>query len=101
MIKYITFFILTLSFIGCSSSKTADIKEWLKEGTKEYKETSKKITEISRSSIKDFLIKNGCVNGSSAKIIETKDNDFLLYEVNCVKDAKKFLVKCDNNSCVK
>ena len=52
-------------------------------------ETSKK----SKTNLKSLLSQNGCINGSSAKIIETKDKDYLMYEVVCVKNSTKFVVK--------
>ena len=91
---------ITLNFLGCSSDSSS-IKDWLKEGTKEYQETSKESTKVGKTNLKDYLAKNGCVAGTSAKIIETKNNDSLLYEVICVKKSEKFVVKCDDNGCAK
>ncbi len=96
----ILLFFITLSFLGCSSNSSS-IKDWLKEGTKEYQETSKKGTEVGKTNLKDYLTKNGCIRGTSAKIIETKNNNALLYEVICVKKSEKFVVKCDERSCSK
>lgn len=86
---------------ACSTLKPDNIKDWLKEGTKDHQETVSKTNKTGKTNLKDFLSKNGCINGSSAKIIETKDKEFLLYEVTCVKNSKKFVVKCNESSCSK
>lgn len=96
----ITIFILTL-LCGCSSTNTEDIKDWLKKGTKDHQETTKETSKKSKTNLKSLLSQNGCVNGSSAKIIETKDKDYLMYEVVCVKNSTKFVVKCNEESCSK
>ena len=93
--------ILTLS-IGTtlsSCSKTDNIKDWLKEGTKEYQEEKKEMTKTNKNDIQNLLERKGCVSGSSAKIIETESTDYKVYEVTCVKKSKRFIVKCDENSC--
>ena len=93
--------ILTLS-IGItlsSCSKTDNIKDWLKEGTKEYQEENKEATKANKKGIKNLLESRGCISGSSAKIIETESSDYKVYEVTCVKKSKRFIVKCDENSC--
>ena len=93
--------ILTLS-IGTalsSCSKTDNIKDWLKEGTKEYQEEKKEMTKTNKSDIQNLLERKGCVSGSSAKIIETESTDYKVYEVTCVKKSKRFIVKCDENAC--
>ena len=93
--------ILTLSigFLLSSCSKTDNIKDWLKEGTKEYQEEKKEMTKTNKSDIQNLLERKGCVSGSSAKIIETESTDYRVYEVTCVKKSKRFIVKCDENSC--
>jgi hypothetical protein len=96
----ITIFILALLY-GCSSTNTENIKDWLKKGTKDHQETTKETGKKSKTNLKSFLSQNGCINGSSARIIETKDRDYLLYEVVCVKDSSKFVVKCNEESCSK
>ena len=99
--KKFVLIILTLS-IGItfsSCSKTDNIKDWLKEGTKEYQEENKKVTKVNKEGIKSLLESRGCINGSSAKIIETESTDYKVYEVTCVKKSKRFIVKCDENSC--
>ena len=93
--------ILTLS-IGItlsSCAKTDNIKDWLKEGTKEYQEEKKEMTKTNKSDIQNLLERKGCVSGSSAKIIETDSTDYKVYEVTCVKKSKRFIVKCDENVC--
>jgi len=99
-LNLILMFFVTLSFLGCSSGSSS-IKDWLKEGTKEYQETSKESKKVGKTNLKDYLAKNGCISGTSAKIIETKNNDSLLYEVICVKKSEKFVIKCDENNCTK
>ncbi len=93
--------ILTLSigFSLSSCSKTDNIKDWLKEGTKEYQEEKKEMTKTNKSDIQNLLERKGCVSGSSAKIIETESTDYKVYEVTCVKKSKRFIVKCDENAC--
>ena len=93
--------ILTLS-IGItlsSCSSTDNIKDWLKEGTKEYQKENKEATKANKEGIQSLLESKGCISGSSAKIIETENTDFKVYEVTCVKKSKRFIVKCDENSC--
>tara|TARA_A200000113_G_scaffold170380_1_gene155317 strand:+ start:754 stop:1062 length:309 start_codon:yes stop_codon:yes gene_type:complete len=97
------FFIMILilsigvSLSGCA--KTDTIKDWLKEGTKDYQEEKKKITKTNKDGIQNLLERKGCVSGSSAKIIETDSTDYKVYEVTCVKKSKRFIVKCDENAC--
>ena len=93
--------ILTLSIgiILSSCSKTNNIKDWLKEGTKEYQEENKEATKANKEGIQSLLESKGCISGSSAKIIETENTDYKVYEVTCVKKSKRFIVKCDENSC--
>ena len=93
--------ILTLSIgiILSSCSKTNNIKDWLKEGTKEYQEENKEATKANKKGIQSLLESKGCISGSSAKIIETENTDYKVYEVTCVKKSKRFIVKCDENSC--
>ena len=86
-----------VSLTGCS--KTDNIKDWLKEGTKDYQEEKKKITKTNKDGIQKLLEREGCVSGSSAKIIETESTDYKVYEVTCVKKSKRFIIKCDENSC--
>ena len=93
--------ILTL-FIGItlsSCAKTDNIKDWLKEGTKEYQKENKESTKANKQGIQSLLESRGCISGSSAKIIETESTDYKVYEVTCVKKSKRFIVKCDENSC--
>tara|TARA_B100000035_G_scaffold191813_2_gene163758 strand:- start:69 stop:371 length:303 start_codon:yes stop_codon:yes gene_type:complete len=97
MKKFLLLTIFTFLFSGCSS--TTDIKDWLKEGTREHQEDEKKSFKTGKTKLKDYLEKNGCISGSSAKPIETKDKNILLYEVTCVTKSKKFVVKCDENQC--
>ena len=101
MKKFFTMiFILSLgvSLNGCS--KTGNIKDWLKEGTKEYQKENKKVTKANKDNIQNLLERKGCVSGSSAKIIETESSDYKVYEVTCVKKSKRFIVKCDENTCI-
>ncbi len=91
--------VIFITLNGCS--KTDNIKDWLKEGTKDYQEKEKEIRKSDKSNLKTFLSKNGCINGSSAKIIQTKDEDYILYEVTCVTKSKKFVVKCGKSNCSK
>ena len=100
-IKFASLILLLLNIAGCSSLETKDIKDWLKEGTKEHREDIKQSNKSGKTHLKDYLEKNGCVNGSSAKIVENNDKNTLLYEVICVTNSKKFLVKCDDESCSK
>ena len=93
--------ILTLS-IGItlsSCSSTDNIKDWLKEGTKEYQKENKEATKANKVGIQSLLESRGCISGSSAKIIKTEDTDYKVYEVTCVKKSKRFVVKCDENTC--
>ena len=94
--------ILTLS-IGItlsSCSSTDNIKDWLKEGTKEYQEENKEATKANKEGIQSLLESRGCISGSSARIIETESTDYKVYEVTCVKKSKRFIVKCDENACM-
>ena len=100
-IKFASLILLLLNITSCSSLETKDIKDWLKEGTKEHQEDTKQSNKNDKTHLKDYLEKNGCVNGSSAKIVENNDKNTLLYEVICVTNSKKFLVKCDDESCSK
>ena len=99
--KKLAVIILTLSIgiilSGCS--KTGYIKDWLKEGTKEYQKENKKATKANKEDIQSLLESRGCISGSSAKIIETENTDYKVYEVTCVKKSKRFIVKCDDNAC--
>ena len=100
MRNFFTLFLIlsiSISFSGCS--KTDNIKDWLKEGTKEYQKEKKKVTKSNKDGIQNLLARKGCVSGSSAKIIETESTDYKVYEVTCVKKSKRFIVKCDENSC--
>ena len=100
-IKFASLILLLLNITSCSSLETKDIKDWLKEGTKEHREDIKQSNKSGKTHLKDYLEKNGCVNGSSAKIVENNDKNTLLYEVICVTNSKKFLVKCSDGSCSK
>ena len=73
MKKILLLTIFTFLFSGCSS--TTDIKDWLKEGTREHQENEKKSFKTGKTKLKDYLEKNGCISGSSAKPIETKDKN--------------------------
>lgn len=95
-ILLLIFFIFTFS--GCTSK---EVNEWLKEGTKEYQEKEKKSFKTGKTKLRTYLEKNGCISGSSAKPIETKNEDIMLYEVTCVMKSKKFVVKCNETSCSK
>ena len=99
--KKLIIIILTLSIgiILSSCSKTDNIKDWLKEGTKEYQKENKEATKANKEGIQSLLETRGCISGSSAKIIETESTDYKVYEVTCVKKSKRFIVKCDENSC--
>ena len=88
---------MSVTIHGCSNKES--IKDWLKEGTKEYQEENKKVTKASKNNIQNLLERKGCVSGSSAKIIETESSDYKVYEVTCVKKSKRFIVKCDENTC--
>ena len=99
IIKFISLILLSINIASCSSLETKNIKDWLKEGTKENREDIKQRNKTGKSNLKDYLEKNGCINGSSAKIVESNDKSTLLYEVICVTDSKKFLVKCSDGSC--
>ena len=98
-IKFISITILLINIASCSSLETKSLKNWLKEGTKEHQDDVKQSNETGKINLKNYLEKNGCINGSSAKIIETKNKSTLVYEVICVTNSKKFLVKCDDKSC--
>jgi len=100
-IKFVSLILLSINIASCSSLETKDIKDWLKEGTKEHREDIKHSNKTGKTHLKDYLERNGCINGSSAKIVETNDKSTLLYEVICVTNSKKFLVKCDDESCSK
>ena len=99
--KKLVIVILTVS-IGITSSscsKTDNIKDWLKEGTKEYQKENKEATKANKKGIQSLLESRGCISGSSAKIIKTENTDYKVYEVTCVKKSKRFVVKCDENTC--
>tara|TARA_B100001093_G_C26660733_1_gene941650 strand:+ start:560 stop:868 length:309 start_codon:yes stop_codon:yes gene_type:complete len=100
--KKLVIVILTVS-IGITSSscsKTDNIKDWLKEGTKEYQKENKEATKANKKGIQSLLESRGCISGSSAKIIKTENTDYKVYEVTCVKKSKRFVVKCDENTCI-
>ena len=99
--KKLIIIILTLSIgiILSSCSKTDNIKDWLKEGTKEYQKENKKASKVNKESIQSLLESRGCISGSSAKIIKTESTDYKVYEVTCVKKSKRFIVKCNENFC--
>ena len=79
--------------------EASSVKDWLKEGTKEYQEEDKQSKKTSKKDIKQLLEKRGCINGSSAKIVDSSDNGYRVYEVTCVQKSNKFLVKCNENTC--
>ena len=99
IIKFISLILLSINIASCSSLETKNIKDWLKEGTKENREDIKQSNKTGKTHLKDYLEKNGCINGSSAKVVDSSDKSTLLYEVICVTDSKKFLVKCSDGSC--
>ena len=99
LLKIISIILFSLSIASCSSIKTTSIKDWLEEGTKENRETVKKNNKTSKTHLKDYLQKSGCVNGSSAKIKDSEDKEILLYEVTCVTKSKKFLLACNDKEC--
>ena len=92
---------LAIFLSGCSSLETGGIKDWLKKGTKEHQENARETKKNDKVNLKSYLSKNGCISGSSAKIIETKDKNFVLYEVTCVTKSKKYVVKCSETKCSK
>ena len=100
-IKFVSLILLSINIASCSSLETKNIKDWLKEGTKENRENIKQSNKTGKTHLKDYLEQNGCINGSSAKIVESNDNNTLLYEVICVTESKKFLVKCNDGTCSK
>ena len=100
-IKFISLILLSINISSCSSLEAKNIKGWLKEGTKENREDIKQSNKTGKTHLKDYLEKNGCVSGSSAKILENNDKNTLLYEVICVTESKKFLVKCNDGTCSK
>ena len=92
-------FLLSVSiFTGCSSMESSGIKDWLKEGTREY-QVEEEVTSSSKKGIKKLLERRGCISGSSARVIETENSDVRVYEVTCVEKSNRFIVKCDENSC--
>ena len=95
----ILFFPLAL-LTSCSKMESSSIKDWLEEGTKEYQEHEKQTKSSSKKGIKQILEKRGCINGSSARVIESEDKDYQVYEVTCVEKSNKFVVKCDENTCL-
>jgi len=99
LLKIISIILFSVNIISCSSIETKNIKNWLEEGTKENRETVKKKNKTGKTHLKDYLQKSGCVNGSSAKIVESEDKEILLYEVTCVTKSKKFLLVCTDKDC--
>ena len=99
IIKFISLILLSINIASCSSIETKNIKDWLKEGTKENREDIKQSNKTGKTHLKDYLQKSGCVNGSSAKIVESEDKEILLYEVTCVTKSKKFLLVCSDKDC--
>lgn len=99
LLKIISIALFLVSMVNCSSVETKSIKNWLEEGTKENRETIKKNNKTGQTHLKDYLQKSGCVNGSSAKIVDSEDKEILLYEVTCVKKSKKFLLVCNDTEC--
>ena len=98
-LKYFSLFATIMIFTGCSSLESDNIKDWLKEGTKESQEEKKKINKTGKTNLKEYIERRGCLDGTSAKIIETENKDLLVYEVTCVTNSKKFIVKCDDKNC--
>jgi hypothetical protein len=99
LVKIISIILFSVSIIGCSSIENKNIKNWLEEGTKENRETAKKNNKTGKTHLKDYLQKSGCVNGSSAKIVDSEDKEILLYKVTCVTKSKKFLLACTDTDC--
>jgi hypothetical protein len=99
LVKIISIILFSVSIIGCSSIETKNIKNWLEEGAKENRETAKKNNKTGKTHLKDYLQKSGCVNGSSAKIVDSEDKEILLYKVTCVTKSKKFLLACTDTDC--
>tara|TARA_B100001057_G_C22123679_1_gene671768 strand:+ start:120 stop:428 length:309 start_codon:yes stop_codon:yes gene_type:complete len=95
----IVIFTVSIGITSSSCSKTDNIKDWLKEGTKEYQKENKEATKANKKGIQSLLENRGCISGSSAKIIKTENTDYKVYEVICVKKSKRFVVKCDENTC--
>ena len=99
--SFILFYLSALAILtSCSQIESSGIKVWLEEGTKEYQEQEKQTKSSSKIGIKRLLEKRGCINGSSAKIIDSEDKDYQVYEVTCVEKSNKFVVKCDENTCL-
>lgn len=101
LLKFISIIVFSVSIGSCSSIETKSIKNWLEEGTKENRDTVKKNNKTGKTHLKNYLQKNGCVNGSSAKMLDSEDKEILLYEVICVTKSKKFLLKCSDKECSK
>ena len=101
LLKFISIIVFSVSIGSCSSIETKSIKNWLEEGTKENRDTVKKSNKTGKTHLKNYLQKNGCVNGSSAKMLDSEDKEILLYEVICVTKSKKFLLKCSDKECSK
>ena len=99
LVKIISIILFSVGIIGCSSIETKNIKNWLEEGAKENRETAKKKNKTGKTHLKDYLQKNGCVNGSSAKKVDSEDKEILLYKVTCVTKSKKFLLACTDTDC--
>ena len=97
--KFFLLFLSVSTFTGCSSMESSGIKEWLKEGTREYQVEDEEVTSSSKKGIKKLLERRGCISGSSARVIETENSDVRVYEVTCVEKSNRFIVKCDENSC--
>ena len=98
-LKIIIIVLFSSNIAGCSSIETKSIKNWLEEGTKENRDTVKKSNKTGKTHLKDYMQKNGCMDGSSAKIVDSEDKNILLYKVFCVTKSKKFLLKCSNKQC--
>ena len=101
LLKIISISLFSVSIISCSSIETEGIKDWLEKGTKENRETVKKNNKTGKTHLKNYLQKSGCVNGSSAKIVESEDKEILLYDVTCVTKSKEFLLICNDQGCSK
>jgi len=101
LLKFISIIVFSASIGSCSSIETKSIKNWLEEGTKESRETVKKNNKTGKTHLKDYLQKSECVNGSSAKIVDSEDKEILLYDVTCVTKSKEFLLICNDQGCSK
>ena len=99
LVKIISIVLFSVNIASCSSIETKSVKNWLEKGTKENRETVKKNNKTGKTHLKNYLQKSGCVNGSSAKKVDSEDKEILLYKVTCVTKSKKFLLACTDTDC--